>query len=102
MSKKQTQQRSNNRPPAGPAESMFVDPAVAKAAVAEATGVDFEPLPSAVDKPKPTRPMTPPETLAADAAANRLAILKSPSYLLAENDSEFLKRKENRPLRMQL
>ncbi len=35
-------------------------------------------------------------------AANRLAILESPSYLLAEIDVDFLKRKENRPLRMQL
>jgi len=34
--------------------------------------------------------------------ANRQAILKSPSYLLAEYDVEFLRRKENRPLRMQL
>ncbi|HEX4413296.1 MAG TPA: TIGR00730 family Rossman fold protein [Lacipirellulaceae bacterium] len=36
------------------------------------------------------------------AAANRLAILGSSSYLLAENDTDFLKWKENRPLRMQL
>lgn len=36
------------------------------------------------------------------AAANRLAILASSSYSLAENDTDFLKRKENRPLRMQL
>jgi uncharacterized protein (TIGR00730 family) len=35
-------------------------------------------------------------------AANRLAILSSPSYQLAEVDTEFLGRKENRPLRMQL
>jgi uncharacterized protein (TIGR00730 family) len=35
-------------------------------------------------------------------AANREAILKSPSYRLAEIDIEFLKRPENRPLRMQL
>src|SRR5204862_3097319 len=49
-----------------------------------------------------TRPVTPPEALADEAAANRLAILESPSYLLAENDIDFLKRKENRPLRMQL
>ena len=34
--------------------------------------------------------------------ANRQAILTSPSYLLAEYDVEFLRRKENRPLRMQL
>jgi uncharacterized protein (TIGR00730 family) len=35
-------------------------------------------------------------------AANREAILKSPSYQLAEYDVDFLKRPENRPLRMQL
>ncbi|MEX0642315.1 MAG: LOG family protein, partial [Pirellulales bacterium] len=44
----------------------------------------------------PTRPTTD------DVAANRLAILQSPSYQLAELDIDFLKRKENRPLRMQL
>jgi uncharacterized protein (TIGR00730 family) len=38
----------------------------------------------------------------AAVAANRAAILKSPSYQLAELDVEFLSRKENRPLRMQL
>jgi uncharacterized protein (TIGR00730 family) len=43
---------------------------------------------------------TPP--IPAEVAANRLAILKSPSYQLAELDIDFLKRKENRPLRMQL
>jgi uncharacterized protein (TIGR00730 family) len=37
-----------------------------------------------------------------NVAANRLAILESPTYLLAEIDVDFLKRKENRPLRMQL
>jgi uncharacterized protein (TIGR00730 family) len=35
-------------------------------------------------------------------AANREAILASPSYRLAEYDVDFLKRPENRPLRMQL
>jgi uncharacterized protein (TIGR00730 family) len=35
-------------------------------------------------------------------AANREAILNSPSYQLAEFDVDFLKRAENRPLRMQL
>ena len=35
-------------------------------------------------------------------AANRLAILNSPSYKLAEVDIDFLSRTENRPLRMQL
>ncbi len=39
---------------------------------------------------------------AGDVAANRLAILESPSYQLAELDIDFLGRKENRPLRMQL
>ncbi len=34
--------------------------------------------------------------------ANRKAILSSPSYKLAELDIDFLKRRENRPLRMQL
>jgi uncharacterized protein (TIGR00730 family) len=35
-------------------------------------------------------------------AANRDAILASPSYRLAEYDVDFIRRKENRPLRMQL
>lgn len=35
-------------------------------------------------------------------ATNREAILNSPSYRLAEDDVEFIKRPENRPLRMQL
>jgi uncharacterized protein (TIGR00730 family) len=43
---------------------------------------------------------TPP--ISDDVAENRLAILNSPSYKLAETDVEFLQRKENRPLRMQL
>jgi uncharacterized protein (TIGR00730 family) len=43
---------------------------------------------------------TPP--ISSEAAANRLAILNSPSYKLAELDIEFLGRTENRPLRMQL
>jgi uncharacterized protein (TIGR00730 family) len=37
-----------------------------------------------------------------EVATNRIAILKSPSYQLAELDIDFLGRKENRPLRMQL
>jgi uncharacterized protein (TIGR00730 family) len=40
--------------------------------------------------------------MSAAVAANREAILKSPSYRLAEFDVDFLRRKENRPLRMQL
>jgi uncharacterized protein (TIGR00730 family) len=102
MSKKKTKQPSSNGAPTAAAEAKFVDPVVAKAAVAETAGASpaaISPLP---DRPKPTRPATPPEALAAEAAANRLAILQSPSYRLAENDNEFLKRKENRPLRMQL
>ena len=43
---------------------------------------------------------TPP--MSDEVAANRLAILESPSYKLAETDVDFLQRKENRPLRMQL
>jgi uncharacterized protein (TIGR00730 family) len=43
---------------------------------------------------------TPP--ISDEVAANRMAILQSPSYKLAELDIEFLGRKENRPLRMQL
>lgn len=42
------------------------------------------------------------KTLPDAVEANRQAILKSPSYKLAEYDVDFLKRKENRPLRMQL
>src|SRR5690349_194567 len=102
MSKKRSKQQSSNGAPTAAAEPTFVDPAVAKAAVAEATGANAAALPPRSDPPKPTRPLTPPEALAAEAAANRLAILQSPSYRLAENDIEFLKRKENRPLRMQL
>jgi uncharacterized protein (TIGR00730 family) len=44
----------------------------------------------------------PPNALPEAVAANREAILQSPSYRLAEYDVDFLKRKENRPLRMQL
>jgi len=44
----------------------------------------------------------PTDDLPPEVAANRDAILKSPSYRLAEYDVDFLKRKENRPLRMQL
>jgi uncharacterized protein (TIGR00730 family) len=43
---------------------------------------------------------TPP--ISDEVAANRLKILASPSYQLAEVDIDFIKRKENRPLRMQL
>jgi uncharacterized protein (TIGR00730 family) len=44
----------------------------------------------------------PPQALPEAVAANREEILESPSYRLAEYDVDFLKRKENRPLRMQL
>src|SRR4051812_48993994 len=101
MSKKPTNQ-SNNGAPAGPSQAKFVAAATAKAAVAETAGASSTALPPAPEQPKPTRPITPPEALATEAAENRLAILQSPSYRLAENDIEFLKRKENRPLRMQL
>jgi uncharacterized protein (TIGR00730 family) len=47
-------------------------------------------------------PVVADEAERAAVAANREAILKSPSYVLAENDVEFINRKENRPLRMQL
>ncbi len=42
------------------------------------------------------------ENLAEAVELNRQAILKSPSYLLAEYDVEFLKRSAQRPVRMQL
>jgi len=47
-------------------------------------------------------PIVADEALREAVAANREAILKSPSYRLAEYDVDFLRRKENRPLRMQL
>jgi len=57
-------------------------------------------------RPSPTsKPSAEPkfaQPAAGDVAANRLAILESPSYQLAELDIDFLGRKENRPLRMQL
>src|SRR2546423_10635674 len=57
--------------------------------------------PRAGDTPKSAEALqTPP--MSDEVAANRLAILESPSYQLAELDIDFLKRKENRPLRMQL
>ncbi len=52
--------------------------------------------------PEPTAYTEPTLLLPENVAANRLAILESPSYTLAEFDVDFLKRKENRPLRMQL
>jgi len=67
-------------------------------------GPGFEPLNT--DEALPVEPkraevlQTPP--ISAEAAANRLAILESPSYKLAEVDVDFIARTENRPLRMQL
>jgi uncharacterized protein (TIGR00730 family) len=67
-------------------------------------GPGFEPI--YTDEAIPVEPkraealQTPP--LADDVAANREAILNSPSYQLAELDVDFLGRTENRPLRMQL
>ena len=56
----------------------------------------------ATESPRPRAPVVPAEALPEVVAANRDAILKSPSYRLAEYDVDFLRRKENRPLRMQL
>jgi uncharacterized protein (TIGR00730 family) len=57
--------------------------------------------PSAEDRPERAEVLqTPP--ISDEVAANRLKILQSPSYQLAEVDIDFIKRKENRPLRMQL
>ena len=68
------------------------------------TGPGFEPLytdeAAAIEPKRAEALQTPP--LSPEAAANRLAILSSPSYQLAEIDVDFLSRKENRPLRMQL
>ena len=59
-------------------------------------------LPTAGDIAASDARSVPASELPDDVAANRDAILKSPSYRLAEYDVDFLKRKENRPLRMQL
>jgi uncharacterized protein (TIGR00730 family) len=48
------------------------------------------------------RPAIDAQSLSDKVAANREAILASPSYRLAEYDVDFIRRKENRPLRMQL
>jgi uncharacterized protein (TIGR00730 family) len=58
--------------------------------------------PPEAGKPVADMPAVPDEAQRAAVAANRVAILKSPSYRLAEYDVDFLRRKENRPLRMQL
>lgn len=74
---------SNDDQQAGPSESKFADPTTKASTAAAPTYVSNEAERAAVQ-------------------ANREAILKSPSYKLAEIDVEFLSRKENRPLRMQL
>ena len=63
-----------------------------------------QPVYAAPTSPEPSKPqrrvvLT---DLPAAVVANRAAILESPSYRLAEYDVDFLRRKENRPLRMQL
>jgi uncharacterized protein (TIGR00730 family) len=67
-------------------------------------GPGFEPIYTdeavAIEPKRAEALQTPP--LSDDVAANREAILKSPSYQLAELDVDFLGRTENRPLRMQL
>src|SRR5262245_786329 len=67
-------------------------------------GPGFEPVFTdeaiAVEPKRAEALQTPP--ISDEVAANRIAILKSPSYQLAELDIDFLGRKENRPLRMQL
>jgi uncharacterized protein (TIGR00730 family) len=67
-------------------------------------GPGFEPIftdEAVAAEPKRAEALqTPP--LSAEVAANREAILNSPSYKLAELDVDFLSRTENRPLRMQL
>ncbi len=68
---------------AGPPEAKFADPTTKASTAAAPTYVGSEAERAAVQ-------------------ANRLAILKSPSYKLAEIDVDFISRKENRPLRMQL
>ena len=66
-----------------------------------ATAPSFAP-PDPTNEPAADPPLVADEAFRAAVAANREAILKSPSYRLAEFDVDFLKRKENRPLRMQL
>jgi uncharacterized protein (TIGR00730 family) len=66
-------------------------------------GEHFAPAPAPTENNElPRTSDVPPEVLPEAVAANREAILQSPSYRLAEYDVDFLKRKENRPLRMQL
>jgi uncharacterized protein (TIGR00730 family) len=66
-----------------------------------ATAPNFAPA-EASQETAGDRPNLADDALRAAVAANREAILKSPSYRLAEYDVDFLRRKENRPLRMQL
>ncbi len=58
--------------------------------------------PDASKQPAAAPPVAADDAFRAAVVANREAILKSPSYRLAEFDVDFLRRKENRPLRMQL
>ena len=74
---------SNDDQQAAPPKSKFADPTTKASTASAPTYVANEAERAAVQ-------------------ANREAILKSPSYKLAEIDVEFLSRKENRPLRMQL
>jgi uncharacterized protein (TIGR00730 family) len=69
-----------------------------RAAVPEATFADPTTKASTAAAP----PVVADDAERAAVAANREAILKSPSYMLAETDVDFISRKENRPLRMQL
>jgi hypothetical protein len=60
------------------------------------------PDPTTKDSTAASPPVVGSEAERAAVAVNRQAILDSPSYTLAEYDVDFLRRKENRPLRMQL
>jgi uncharacterized protein (TIGR00730 family) len=75
--------KSGDSQPKAPTEQTFADPTTKQSTAA-------------------SPPVVADEAERAAVAANREAILKSPSYRLAEYDVDFLRRKENRPLRMQL
>ena len=66
-----------------------------------ATAHTFAP-PEASQEAAADLPIVADDAFRAAVDVNREAILKSPSYRLAEYDVDFLRRKENRPLRMQL
>jgi uncharacterized protein (TIGR00730 family) len=86
-----------DRPKRGPQASWIEDPTRKIG-----PGVDKDAVEGDVELPlkRAEALQTPPISDA--AAANRQAILNSPSYKLAELDIDFLGRTENRPLRMQL